>query len=144
MFLSVKLSPARLLAFVCVVVCAILAHDAWRTSQTEPPIELATDFDRAAYLKDIGLEVDPQPVWTKRLSLTDRPDDALATYVGVLENQGYRPLDYAGKDLTMYCYRSVDDATVYGRVLICKNELVGADKIHASPDAQVSEPITAA
>lgn len=141
MYLSLKLSPARLLAFVCAVVCAILVQDAWRTSKAEPPIVLAADFDRAAYLKDIGLEVDPEPIWVKSFTLTDRPDEALSSYVSVLEKQGFRPLDYAGKELTVYCYRSVSDPTIYGRILLCGDALVGADRFTAKADGQLSEPI---
>lgn len=141
MYLSLKLTPARLLAFVCAVVCAVLVQDAWRTSRTEPPTELADDFSRSAYLKDLGLEVDPEPVWIKGLVLTDRPDEALAAYIEVLEKQGFHPLDYAGRELTMYCYRSTADPKVYGRLLMCGSELVGADKIKASPEEEISEPI---
>lgn len=143
MFLSVKLTPARLLAFVTAAVCAFLICDACRTAQTEPPMRLSTDFDRAAYLKAAGLEVDPEPVWSKELRLTDQPDETLQVYLSVLEEQGFDPLSYAGKALTMYAYRSTDNRAVYGRVLMCGEELVGADKILAHPDAEMSQPLNA-
>ncbi len=141
MFLSLKLSPARLLAIVTAVVCAFLAADAWRTAKAEPPILLSGDFERAAYLKDLGLAVDPEPVWTKDITLTDQPDEALAAYISVLEEQGFHPLDYAGEKLTVYCYRAADNASTYARLLMQGNELVGADKSVAADGAPLSEPI---
>lgn len=140
-FAILRVTPGRLLAAVTAAVCLILTADAVRMAQKEPPVLLANDYDRALYLKASGLEVDPTPVWQKEIFLADPPDGETAAYLSMLEEQGYRPQEHLGRPLTVTCYRSLQDESLFARVLTDGDELVGADRFYATPDADPYLPL---
>ncbi len=140
MFVSIKLTPARLLAIVTAVLCVILTIDAVKQSQKPTPLVLASDFDRARYLKQQGLNVDPEPIWSKQVVISETPDESLSAYIAVLQQQGFSVDEHIGEKLDIYCYRCLDDTDVYARVLMNGDEFVGADKFVLGNDT-VSMPL---
>lgn len=128
MYVSIKLTPSRLLAAVTAVLCVILVTDAVKQARLPDEVVLSSDFERAEYLKQHGLNVSASPEWTKRVVLSEQPDKAQSEYIAVLESQGYTIDEHIGERLEIYCYQSLENADVYARVLMNGSKLVGADK----------------
>lgn len=128
MYVSIKLTPSRLLAAVTVVLCVILITDAVKQARLPDEVILSSNFERAEYLKQHGLNVSTTPEWTKQVVLSEQPDKAQSEYIRVLNSQGYTTDEHIGEKLDIYCYQSLENEDVYARVLMNGNELVGADK----------------
>ena len=138
-----RITPVRLLAGVTAAVCLFLAADALHKAREEPAVYLAGDTEQALYLKEAGLEVDPEPVWQKEIFFASPPEGETAKYLDTLEAQGFRPWAHLGRPLTVTCFRSLQDERLYARVITDGGELVGADRFYASPDAAESLPLAA-
>lgn len=128
MYVSIKLTPSRLLAAVTAVLCVILITDAANQARMPDEVVLSSDFERVEYLKQHGANVNATPEWTKQVVLSEQPDKAQADYIAVLNSQGYTTAEHIGEKLEIYCYQSLDNPDEYVRVLMNGDALVGADK----------------
>ena len=141
MYISLRLTPARLLMLVTAVLCAVLICDAAATLKAaDSRITLASDFERAAYLESLGCPVESEPASVRQLTISSSPDETMNAYLSVLEKQGYFPRRFEGRKLTLYTYRELNSASGYARLLMCADELVGADRYVLS-GADVSLPV---
>ena len=92
MYISLRLTPARLLMLVTAVLCAVLICDAAATLKAaDSRITLASDFERAAYLESLGCPVESEPASVRQLTISSSPDETMSAYLSVLEKQGYLP-----------------------------------------------------
>ena len=139
--LCLRLSPARLLAGITAALCLCLLADALHTARREPEASFSSAFEEALWLKDRGVEVDPEPVWEKTVFFADPPGEREAAYFAVLERQGFSPRYYLGRPLTLTCFRLRAKGNEYARVLTDGGVLVGADRFCAAPDAPLFEPL---
>ena len=140
--LCLRLSPARLLAGVTAALCLLLLADALHTARREPETTLSSAFETALWLKDRGVEVDPEPVWEKTVVFAEPPGEREAAYFAVLEGQGFSPRDRLGRPLTLTCFRLTAKGNEYARVLTDGGILVGADRFCAAPGAPPFAPLT--
>ena len=68
MYISLRLTPARLLMLVTAVLCAVLICDAATLKAADSRITLASDFERAAYLESLGCPVESEPASVRQLT----------------------------------------------------------------------------
>ena len=93
--------------------------------------DLATDAQRAAFLKDFGWEVTETPTESVEVTVPARFDTVYEDYNALQREQGLDLTRYRGKKVMRYTYTVNNypdyDGTVYASLLLYKNKLIGGD-----------------
>lgn len=91
--------------------------------------------DAAAYLMELGWEVDPDSAQTQDTVLPEYFDSTFEMYNQLQKEQGFDLLDYAGRAITVYTFRVCNypntDQEVYACLMTCKSRVIGGD-IHSA------------
>ena len=91
--------------------------------------------DRIAYLRELGWEVEEKPVSAQYTTLPEEFPQVLLEYNELQRQQGYDLLPWAGKQVTIYIYKAVNEAdseTVYCTLYVYNGRVIGGDAHSAS------------
>ena len=137
--MSVKMSTLKLVSIIAVL-GLIVAVAAW--PRADAPTQQATttginygniknDADRAAFLKQFGWEVDPEPIECQEIIIPAVFNKVYQQYNAIQKAQGLDLSKYASKRVKRWTYRiknypdSTDD--VRANVIVYNNQVIGGD-----------------
>lgn len=103
-------------------------------SRIKAGIGLKTDEDRAAYLSELGWNVDPEPLDVRTVLIPREFDDVYAQYNDLQKAQGFDLSEYCGMELDVYSYRVTNYSGCSDEVIavlyLFNGQVVGGD-IHS-------------
>lgn len=96
---------------------------------------LRTDEGRAAYLMELGWEVDPEPLESKSVLIPREFGDILTQYNSMQTASGYDLSNFAGLTVEQYTYRVTNYKNASGEVnatiYVYNGQIIGGD-IHST------------
>ena len=139
--LTTRLRKKRAILVGVLAILLIAGGLLWRglSREAEAPEEtvLRDNEDRIAYLKELGWEVDEEPVESMELELPEELTGSYAAYNELQKSEGLDLSRYKGKRMMRYTYSvtNYDGYTdpVYANILVYKNRVVGGDVCSADP-----------
>jgi len=127
------IAAAALILTAVVLAAGTLSSSGKR--QVEAGVNLRTDADRAAYLRGLGWEVDPEPEEVKAVVIPRSFDAVYEQYNALQLAQGFDLSEYCGMEVTVYTYRVRNypngDGNVLAVLYIANGQAVGGD-IHST------------
>lgn len=114
---SVKASKKHLLvSLVCVGLTVVIAAIAFAIPTTgsasgTPVISTKVENgeERVAFLKNLGYEIESEPLEVREIRIPDEPDEALKEYNELQKQMGWDLEPYLGKRVKLYTYRILND-----------------------------------
>lgn len=127
-------------AVVLALILLLGGGDEPATEQTGAPA-VSGNEERIQFLKEMGWEVDPEPVQSGRVKISKETSAVYERYNNLQKSQGYDLSKYAGKKCMRYVYKvkNYPGATdpVYATILICKDQIIGGDITDTSAGGKI-------
>ena len=135
--LTTRLRKKRAILVGVLVILLIAGGLLWRglSREAEAPEEtvLRDNEDRIAYLKELGWEVDEEPVESMELELPEELTGSYAAYNELQLAQGFDLRDYLGQGVSRWTYqvRNYPDRPedVQLNLYLCEGRLIAGDII---------------
>lgn len=141
-FVAMSLSVILLLALILFIPAYEPISAATASEQTISYDKIKTDEDRQSFLKDLGWEVETEPVECVKITIPSEFDAVFTEYNNLQKMQGLDLSKYKRKSVTRYTYevKNYDgyEGTVYANLLIYKNRIVGGDLCSADVNGFVT------
>lgn len=94
-------------------------------------VMLPTDQERTAYLRDLGWQVESEPVETLDLQLPASLSETWGDYAALQSSQSLPFADYAGQPVRRYTYLVTNypgvETGVQANLFLCDDVLIGGD-----------------
>lgn len=75
--------------------------------------------ERATFLKNLGYEIEAEPLEVREVRIPDEPDDVLKQYNELQKQTGWDLEPYLGKRIKLYTYRVLNGETEDTRAYLC-------------------------
>ena len=116
-----------------VISASVVLGGCFQKSPEEPPLQAATDVDRAAFLSSYGWEIEEKALETLDLVLPADLSQKWADYVAIQTGQGLPFADYGGQAVRRYTYTVTNyeglPQGVQANLYQCGDLIIGADII---------------
>lgn len=130
-FVAMSLSVILLLALILFIPAYEPISASTASDQTIGYDKIKTDEDRQSFLKDLGWEVESEPLECVKITIPSEFDAVFTEYNNLQKMQGLDLSKYKRKSVTRYTYevKNYDgyEGKVYANLLIYKNRIVGGD-----------------
>lgn len=119
-----------LLLIALLLVCGSAAESEARQGEILPE-----NADRVAFLRDLGWEVEPEPVNRQEVIIPRSFTAVFENYNELQKQQGFDLADYQGMTVTLYTYEVVNwpdkGLTVLADLYLCRNRVIAGD-VHST------------
>lgn len=130
-FVAMSLSVILLLALILFIPAYEPISASTASDQTIGYDKIKTDEDRQSFLKDLGWDVESEPLECVKVTIPSEFDAVFTEYNNLQKMQGLDLSKYKRKSVTRYTYevKNYDgyEGKVYANLLIYKNRIVGGD-----------------
>lgn len=119
------------IASVAVTIAVVAVLLAGCFSAKEKTITLVDTAAMAAYLQELGWQVEAQPIETLDLQLPQEIGETWGDYAAMQAEQGFTFTDFAGQQVRRYTFRVTNypgvEKGVQANLYLCGDTLIGGD-----------------
>ena len=122
-----------ILGAVAAVILALILMLGGNQPEAAPTASAAMDSNeqRIQFLRDLGWEVNPQPVESGKVKIPKDTSSVYERYNNLQKSQGYDLSQFAGKKVMRYVYQVTNEgsasAPIYATMLISGGKMIGGD-----------------
>ena len=150
---SVRASTIRFFAVIALVITCLLLLLAFGSNDSVYASSTAVDFsgvktneDRISFIKQFGLNVNPEPRESEEFRVPENFDRVISGYNEIQKKQGLDLTKYKNKKVTRYTYEVTEyekyDGEVFVNLIIYKGVVIACDISSADPSGFVIPLVT--